>query len=512
VRNFSWTLSSLVLIGACAKIEEAPKAYKTFPVLESLVDISSSGLPAQAFLQEAQAPTACSQLELLSRRSAYGGVFRLYRSIGVERESGEIVAVQAPGENPQILYTLSREVNPAKKPIDPPTLTEFIELARQESESGVVAWGKIKLLDILNFFGAQSRLAGIRNDIVMARVEANIPGAFSGEPTALEGSALLEEIRKSVPEMKGRLNAVKAQSLRRLTRATPLFTSASSQGRYADMAQSLAILSRSSARDTVDEKLCRFALSQRLTAQILILKGVQGAPLVSAEGLLRPYPKRDVWVHPERSIGGNFEKALSAKDLEAKLASGQRIRGASSPDTAELMASLRTWLRVMGSHVSDNVWKGGAALNASLLKLGFAFFALEMPVFVAEELRLLENNRISLADDSLMNVLELGQLVLDGLWVAGRLATPNDVVSVLLSSAQIDAIASNAESSLRSQFTKLLAGLLIEVRVRTEIEGNGIASLQPRERRALEAFYRRAGTQIGNSMLTDRADAIRSQQ
>jgi hypothetical protein len=502
--------SLIVVVAACGKIPDAPNdKYSKLPELEQLQKIASEETLKDAeFLEIDTAPTACQYWTALAKRSSPSLDFRLYRAIYRNPETGELTAVQAAGENPQVLYSMSRETNPSGNPLSPPTIDEFIALAKQKQKAGETSWGKVKLLEVLNVFGRDKKLVAVRNQIVTESIEEKIPGGVTGNPSALLGSGLFNEVQKSIPELTA-ITAQESKSLAILTRKTPLFDSSSAEGRAKDMNLALAILARSEEKASLDEKLCRFALSQRLTSQLLTLKGFTGAPDVNEMGLLHKSADQDSWEYPVITWGGNFGKAMTPKEIEQKLMRGDSVRGKASKSTAALMASLRSSLRLMGSHRNTALWTGKSALNSNLLKLSFAFFALEMPVLVSEELKLRSQNRMSLDDDSLANLMELGQLALDGLYVAEQLQSPNNLAKSLLAKEQIQALAGSSKDSVKSRLGTLLTGVLLELRLRTEVESK-IEKLSGSELRALASFYRRAGLQVGNSLLKRRHDEIRA--
>lgn len=497
-------------LAACGNLGGAPET-KYIPIknLDGLEDPDGGNSPIsqEDFLGTDSAPTACAYLDQLAKLPTPSLDFRLYRSIHRDPKKSELTAVQNPLENAQILFALSRESNPAKKPIDPPTIEEFIELARQESRRGVVSWGKVKLLEILNLIGAEDRLIAIRNQVVEERIEAALPGAISGKPTALLGSTVFTEIQKIIPEL-ATVSFEESKSLAILTRKTPLFAAATAEARHKDLTTTLAVLSRARAGVSLNEKLCRYTLSQRFTAQMLMLKGIRGAP-VTVRGFLMPMANQDVWIYPEIDRGGNFGTPLSGDDLAKKLEAGESIRGRTSKGTRALMSSLRTALRIMGSHTNAEIWSPEHGMNKALLELSFGLFALEMPILPEEDLKILAQNRLSLADDTLVNIVELGQLVLDGLWVAERLRTPNELISGMLSPAQLARFAGNGETSLRSQFQRLFTGILLEINTRSVQESDGLDKLTQAELKALAPFYERAAGRTGNVLFAQRAAEIR---
>ncbi|MEO5667748.1 MAG: hypothetical protein ABIR96_06810 [Bdellovibrionota bacterium] len=501
--------SLIVLVSACGIVDAPNSKYSDIPGLETLQKPVETGAYGESeFLQTQNVADACVYLKALSKLENRGENFRLYRGIYGDPETGVISAVQVPSENPQILYKLSREANNGSSPLDPPNVEKFIEMAREQQRQGKTSWGKLRLLEILKLVGAQKKLIQVRNQIVMDTVESQIPGAFSGKATKLEGTALYLEAQKMIPELKT-LSASEVRSLALLATATPLFTSDSGEGRLQDIGSTLAILSRSSEKSNLQDKLCRFALSQRLTAQMIVLKGVRDAPATTERGLLIAYPEQDEVTYASANLGGNFGRALSAKELEQKLANGETVRGKASKNTAALIASAKTWLRIMGSSANAEIWTSKTALKADLLKLGFAYFALEMPIIAHEELTLLDNNRLRLSDDTLENLVSLGELSLDGIWVAERLRSPSMPVKNLLTEAQLEVITGKNAESVKSKLEKLLTGLLLEIRARSENESGGLDKLSRTQLVSLADFYSRAGRQLDNSLLQKRAAEIR---
>jgi hypothetical protein len=105
--------------------------------------------------------------------------------------------------------------------------------------------------------------------------------------------------------------------------------------------------------------------------------------------------------------------------------------------------------------------------------------------------------------------LELGQLALDGLYVAEQLQSPNKLATSLLAKEQILALAGSSKDSVKLRLATLLTGVLLEVRMRTEVETE-LEKLTKPELSALASFYRRAGLQVGNSLLKQRHDEIRA--
>ena len=496
-----------VLAAGCGNIKDSKNTkYSSLPELETLDVVAAAASNENEFLQTDEAPPACVYWNALAQVPHTTPSFRLYRALYRDSQNGKLLAVQAVAENPHILFDLSAEKNPQGKPLDPPSIPEFVEMARAEYQAGNTSWGKLKLLELLASAGVDSQVISARNKIVTERLEAKIPGGVTGAPTALEGSAIFEMARAAIPELHN-LSASQTASLGHLTRKAPLFLTDSALGRFSEIGRTLQVLSSSSEGLSLDEKLCRFALSQRLTAQLLTLKGVVGAPVTSEEGLLLPTADEELWTYPETSLGGNFGGALDEKELKAKVASKAGVRGSAAVSTAELIASIRTSLRLMGSHVSSEVWSEKTGLTEKLLPLAFAFFGLEMPL-IKNEITVLPGNRLRLADDSLANLLELGELALDGIWVAERLRTPNTLITKSLGAPEIEALSGAQAESVDSSLKQLLAGLLLEIRARSEVESGGLAKLDPKELNPLARFYTRAGQMLGNAMLLDRAVKI----
>lgn len=465
---------------------------------------------------------ACEYVNLLRADQARNrrAPFRIFESIVVtpayRRSPETIKGYHNLSKNPQVLYVLSGESNPTGKPLDPPTLEQFIKLAEEKYAKGEVSWGEVKILKILKSVRAEKTLAKLRNSAVQSAVEEALPGAFSATPMDLSKSNLLAAYFQVSSTVKSfaEMNASEKAALQVLTYELPLQVATSPSARLNDLKATLKLLYAESdltgAERTKDE-LCRFALSQRLTAQILTEKGFHRSPRLERGGfLIQEYPQVDVWTYPEQEVAGIYSEILDSVTIGRLLATGQSLRPTNATGTEGYLSSMRAIVTKMALIRAPKLWgaqsEGAPALiNPKLIQLQFGQFALQAPLLSAEELTILPENRLALREDSLEAILELGNLGLDLLWTLKGLEDPIPAIRDLLSEAQINALVGDSDESVQTKFETLITGIILELNARVSEN-----EYSEQEKFEISKVYIRAARQLGNPILMRKGLRLRA--
>jgi hypothetical protein len=521
-------LSLFLICSACfPKIKDAQKQLTPFdpPVVPQKFEEGELNAPDaneffEASLMDSQ---ACEYLKFLradqarSRRRA----FRLFEEIKIQpatrKEPEKVLGYQNLSKNPQILFALSGESNPLSKPLDPPSLDEFIRLAKEKQAKGEVSWGEVKILEILKRTKFTKILAGLRNKAVQSAIEEALPGVFSATAMDLSKSNILTTFfaLSSTAKSLNQMGPAQKAALEILSWELPLQVSDAPSERLKDLRATLKVLyapSKSTGLARTQDDLCRFALSQRLSAQILIEKGFRESPQLERGGyLIREYPRQDRWVYPVQDSAGVYSEILDSRTISRLLESGQSLRPLNATSTAAYLSSMRALVGKMALLRAPQLWVAGegssvAMIHPKLIQLQFAKFALQAPLLLGEELEILPGNRLSLREDSLDNLLELGRLSLDLLWVLKGLEEAIPALDNILSESQRESLVGDSESSVKNRFIGLITGVILELNAR--LAENDYSE---QEKSEISDVYVRAARMLGNPVLMRKGLRLRGE-
>ncbi|NCN41893.1 hypothetical protein GW916_11675 [bacterium] len=492
----------LVSLTGCSAIEfvETPRNSLPRPDLTGVSDISEetredvqSGLSPDDFFSddafvdadpaEPNPVGACSfvrqlGLEYKSKPSQYAR-FRLFSAIATyaSEEGKQIKGVSRLSENPQMLYGTSSEFSGGKKPIDMPTYKEFMDAATAEYEKGNLSWVKYQALKKMYDWGWWDKFAKQRNAKVLEKIDEALAGAVTGTPQDLALSKLVAgffEVSRHHSKV-GDLSEDEVKSLGWWLVSLPLYSKEMPMAR--DWRRTIRILNRASQLDGDDlsfaEEACLYVLTQRMTSQILMQKGILGAPELKASGLLiSDLPLDDVVIYPERNISGAWGEPLTAESIGRMVAAGEGLRPVEANTTTEFLNSFRAWANLLSARRVPGIWELPGSnqakmprLSPALLKLAVGIFALHAPVMSAEELVVSSTNRISFPnDDSALNLLRVGHVALATIWgVEGLLEDPSALDLALLSEEQRLGLAADSEASAKGKLKTLTNGLMLEL-------------------------------------------------
>jgi hypothetical protein len=494
--KLSATTAFAIALSACQPGQgTAPDAYKPLPSLPEVEAVI--GVGSIESVPETLPASACaywSELAASPRRET--GTFRIFDTIQRQND-GSLLVAQNLSRLPQLHFGVSAE---GPQPIKIPTIAEFVRMAQEAYANGELSWAKLKIVNTLYRLGATKTLAKQRNGKVLERINAAMPGVIDGLPGAADKSVTMADFLQSAGlKSLYDLDESQVNELQRLSEAVPLLA-LDWAGRRKDLRVSLLLLEESNRRSSsaFSEVVCRYGLAQRLTAQILALKGYAGAPQLDERGLLsQKLPAEDAVSFATADVKGQaFDTVLNADWIKAKAASGARpTRSATSRDFLEAMRSfvqlgaLRTtdiWQLAGLDRPTDSV---RARLNAKLLPLAFGGFAVLAPELAREVTQ--EGLRLRLKNNDDAALVSLGELAFEVIDSFSGLVTPNELEALLLSAEQ-RAQLGDAEVGAVAKFRKVTAGVVLEGVQRMR---EGMASQE------LIDFLRRAGRRIDNPLL-----------
>ena len=500
-------LSVITLVGlvGCQGIKFVPTPRNELkkPNMSGISDIDpilqediESGMSADSFfaddslgLSEPGSPQeigACTYYRELGReyrdasdeQKASMKLFQLYNRLAMQTVDGklDVKARLEMASNPQVLYATSSEANDGSKPMDMPTIDQFMELARQAYEDGELSWTKWMALKALKAAGATETLAGKRNDAVLEKVDDALSGAVTGDLKDLAKSKLFTGFL-DVSRKFSKLSDMSEDDVSILGYwlvETPLTLQSKSMAR--DWSRTIRILNRASAMEagavSFSEEVCLYALTQRMSAQVLVQKGIVGAPELNDQGrLIADLPKEDIVIYPETDIDGSWGAPLTAAKIGELLAAGNGARPVNASSTVAFLNSFRTWATLLSSRRAVGAWDLNITaenkmprLSPALLKLAVGLYALHAPVLIGDELSVSPSNRLSFPkDDSTANLLRVGHVALATVWgVEGIVDDPSALDQAVLTAEQRESLGGSGASSAKTKLRTMIDGLIFE--------------------------------------------------
>ncbi|NCN26983.1 hypothetical protein GW915_05350 [bacterium] len=225
--------------------------------------------------------------------NTYGGTLGSIGSIGSVSTSiskDRIYGRHIPARLPHLMYFLSQEndeerfLETLNKLHNPPTADQVRDFIRKNG-----TWTQRKFLWTQN----DEDIIESRNEKIVEGLEALLPGVLSGKENTLAGKVAFETLEPFIKATN--LNRTHFAALSILNKKVPLFGSPSWPLRERELRQSLAILDRPFAEGlSLAEKVCHFAIYHRVVAQLIKIKGVENAPLLTKQGLLEALPTIDI--------------------------------------------------------------------------------------------------------------------------------------------------------------------------------------------------------------------------
>ena len=512
------------LVGCQQKIERSGAPGKPFTKLnvQSVPESVTEGVAVESV-------NACSLVQQLppADKTAVNDpqqTFQLFRYSEVTPQ-GQLKGTLTPGRHLGLLYALSGEFqhpekNPRQEP--PPSL-----LSRPEN-SDVKAAAKKGMADEWYGFAAGGavwaaftweQLWGDLNKFiggkVIEKVEGNLPGVFTAKPADLLASKLFDDfVRlerrnqfiKFLETEKARLFAQTAASerdraftkfvvenwktlneeflrsngaitfgtrereaIRRSARPYRLWSSPSWNARYQELVQTLKAIDAPAATNK-GESLCRLVLAQRLTAQLLSLKGIYAAPgidPVTGRFQAEYYDDFSPTEYPTSNIPGALLNIGNSRDkgniittdwLTSQLRFDHPrviLRGTES--TEELIYSVRFFVKLL-SNRSEQRWK--EALKPALMSLSAGLYGLQMKNLKVRDLTVGAGNRITLREDTTENIAALANLM----WERYAAFRP---LSGGLKSFEKETLGESTPKVLAEGVSEQFAGAYLEIKART---------------------------------------------
>ena len=404
---------------------------------------------------------------------------------------------------PQVLYKLAAETAPegGRKKLDPPSIDESMKIVEEKRHNREVPFLKYYKAEAAYKLGMTSKLVAARNEAIVEQVEKSLPGVFTNNSGPLTNDLLLADLLPSIGVKGAQLEDIFSK-LQILQKATPLFVSKSWSERRSDLELSLEILNRDASRSklSIQEKVCRFAISHRLTAQLLSIKGIRGAPRLLESGLLHPIPAEDKAIFPETNINGSFGVVVDKKWIGEQLETPS-VRPENAASTSDYLDALSyvatlTWYRspLLWSLAGQAAPAGQLRIPSDLLKLGIGLFGIEMKVLAKDELVLTVPDRILVREDNANNLAKLGMIAMDVADSFAGLATPNSIESALLTPEMCASFTDDYPVGLVARMNRLTAGLVFEGISRVE---NGQGSDE------LKVMLHKIGRRLGNRRLQE---------
>jgi len=198
---------------------------------------------------------------------------------------------------------------------------------------------------------------GIRNEAVVSSVEEKLPGVFGGDSKLIKNTSFGPELFAAlgIEEVNSREDFYQLQDV--LSNQVNLFDSNDWYQRKKDLAIDLFVLSELSeessyAELSLQDKACHYALSQRVTAQILTIKGIAGAPEIDPNTgnlyALPNDPDERTEIYPNIDELGSFDDVVGAQWI------------------TDNMSLEKTNARVLGAHESPKTFFSSMSYFAEL--------------------------------------------------------------------------------------------------------------------------------------------------
>lgn len=506
---------------ACSPPQMNPlqgSAYEPIPEVE-LPQKRTDGTQTELEPENVEPLMPCAAWDQVSNRAPAAGeaAFNIIETVAIKTIDNvpTVVGTHRLSMLPQVMYVLSREKAAkdglAKILIDPPNIEEFMVLARQKCAAKEVSQSKCFALEAL-YSGSKynsalkKELLSQRNTAIMEEAEKQLPGVFLGTANPLEKSLLMQQFMASANI--DRITPTNVGELEPLVRRVPLFPSDSWTDRRVDLDRALETLTRYANRTnlTLKERACRFALTHRVMAQALTIKGIGGVPTLKSTGWLADLPTADVALFPTSDRKGVYNNVVTEEWLLDQVAN-PTVRPARAASTENLISALRYFAALAG-HRSPDLWilkdtitgdpetvpLGTIKLETDLLRLGVGWFGATAKIFAAEELYLLPNNHIETREDTADNLARVAYLALEMTERFKGLETPNVLEQQILTEEQLGEFTAPYPIGVHARFQMLLTGLVFEGLNRMRAgQGND----------NLKLALRYVGRRIGNTMVED---------
>jgi hypothetical protein len=259
---------------------------------------------------------------------------------------------------PELLYALSKESDDEtiKKLHSPPNLITIHQTLEAD-----------KSFFTKNFTTDNFKLY-IRNNKLASILQEKLPGVLNQEPGPLNSSKILEDLKLFTGISNFTLH--QKNDFENLTKKVPLFISSSWNEREKELRRTLLILNRNDVdKLSVSEKICQFAIFHRFSAQLISLKGIQGAPKLTQDGNIDELPKKDNEGIKTKDIPGLFtqeHKGISApiiisedfmlRELSANNLKRSTLQLKNTSTLYEQIAAIR-YLTTLTSFRTDRIWK-----------------------------------------------------------------------------------------------------------------------------------------------------------
>jgi hypothetical protein len=396
------------------------------------------------------------------------------------------------------------EAEPGKSPLDPPDIEAFMAMAKEKHDCGEVSdleYSGLQLLYAASKYNSSAKktLLETRNEKVIDEIEKQLPGVFRGQPVPLTKSKLMAEFMKAANITK--LDPTQIESLRPLEKRVSLFVDGDWNAQRRDLEQTMRILDITSADPSalsLEEQACRFALSQRATSQMLVTKGMNGAPQTQSSGLLVPFEVKDVTLYPKQNQIGKFGLVVDRPWVLSQL-DNPTARIDNLQDTESFLHALRylvTWTRYRSSEMWTPIGTtlaepGKLQIPVDLLELGFGLFGISAKIMANEELIVGEDRSIHLKQDSARNLAILAVLALDVQDTYKNLTRPTPLERDLLGPDKIKEFTDPYPVGVVARFQLLTSGIVFEGLKRIH-EGE----TSPELKEALRAIGRRIGNPV----------------
>jgi len=506
-KNICLSLTTLFIFSACSEkradfqrklLEEVKTETPTSLKVSSDPSILSESIHASPTL------SPCEYWDDLPSAKGLGAnvgeTFQIFEELKLEqdpKQKGKFVLVGRHNLKrlPQVLYKMSSEASEkgiAK--LNPPSLAEFMQKAEAEYNAKRLSWVRFKLLQtafsahLSGSTSAKAFLIKTRNDKFIENVEILAPGIFTGKNGPLANSLLISDLLKQ-SDAKVPVESLFTR-LKKFQKEVALFPSGNWRDRQKDAEMQLAILSKTSTDINLPmtEKFCRFALAHRFQAQMLALKGFEGAPRIQASGLLVPVPTEDVAVFPHRIYKGTFDVVVNEAWIKDQVAN-PAARAENTTSSEDFLNALN-YVTTITSYRNPLLWSstpektdaGTVQINAQLLKLGMGFFAFTAKVLAKDELNLSVADRISLRNDSPEALTLLGHVAMNIAESFETLNEPNELERALLSEEDLLKFTTPRDGVI-AQMDKLALGVVFEAFTRID-EGSGSDPMKQMIRRA----------------------------
>ncbi len=396
--------------------------------------------------------------------------------------SGEAVAYDLPGEP-----VLEGNV-PTRFDASLEELLSKVEDLYQKHKIGTATYYGIKAAEntIVNTEKNDWVQRKLRTQAATIGTNGVLPGSLDGKVADIIYSQIFDNLRNATGISE--IEIGDKDSLYLISKKVPIFTSKNWSERRIDLANSFLALENKS--DDRDQKICKFAIGQRVLSQLITLKGIKAAPSLNPDGLFFEIPEGN---YPQEDIVGEFGDTVAGDVatipwvLSHATRSDPKVKIKNAASLSETLDAFSYWVELT-SHRDEALWK--KYLEPRLLGLGLGAYAI-VGSMVQNSMIVNSDNRIQLKPSNEDSPENLSKLLLLTLEIVESFE-PMEKFKTPFEKEMLKPLAAKDVSRLTHDLRINMSGVLLEALARIKA-GQGSDQLK--------AAYEEVADRVGNPWL-----------